>query len=464
MDSSSIPVEAVILAAGQGTRMRSRRPKVLHRAAGRPLAAWVLDAARAAGCRRLLVVVGHRADEVREALDSPDVVWVEQAEQLGTGHALAQAAPHLTGEARVLVLSGDVPLVRPATLGRLVEAATGGWGSLAVADLATPGSLGRVLRGPGGTLERIVEAADADEEELAVRTVNAGLYCLPAPEIFGYLERLGTDNAKGELYLTDGLGLAAADGKPIRLVELAEWQEAQGVNDRAELATVHRHLLRRQAAALQAGGVTVWDPERTVIEAGVEVGEDSEIHPGVTLAGATVIGAGATIREGASIRDCRLGRGVVVEPYSVLEGAEVGDGCRVGPFARLRPGARLGAGAKVGNFVEVKNSRLGPGVKASHLTYLGDAEVGEGANVGAGTITCNYDGFQKHSTRIGARASIGSDTLLVAPVEVGDDAETGAGSVITADVPAGALGVSRGRQRNVPGWTRRKRLRRERSE
>jgi bifunctional UDP-N-acetylglucosamine pyrophosphorylase/glucosamine-1-phosphate N-acetyltransferase len=449
---------AVVLAAGQGKRMRSALPKVLHEAAGRPLLAWVLDAARAAGCARLLVVVGHGAEAVRAAFPdsrAPDVTWVLQEEQRGTGDALARAEAALGGRrADLLVLSGDVPLVSAPTLAALAAALAGprpAWGAMAVADLASPGSLGRVIEGPGGSLARIVEARDATAEELAVCRVNAGLYALPAPEVFTYLGRLSPQNAQGELYLTDALSAAAADGREIRLLPLADPAEAWGVNRRGELAQVHRRLLDRHLAALEAAGVTVLEPARTVVEPGVQVGEDTVVHPGVALLGASRIGRGCTLHQGAWLRDTTVGDRVTIHPYSVLDGAAVGDGAEVGPFARLRPAARLLTRARVGSFVEVKNSVLGAGAKVNHLAYVGDAEVGEEANLGAGTITCNFDGERKHRTEIGRGAFVGSDTILVAPVKVGDGATTAAGSVITREVPPGALAVGRARQKNLPG-------------
>ncbi len=449
---------AAILAAGKGTRMRSEEPKVLHPVGGRPMLWWVLEAARAAKCDRILVVVGHGADRVRAALDAPDVTWVEQREQLGTGHALAQVEHELEGEGQILVLSGDVPLVRASTLAELGEAAGADWGSMAIADLPEPGTLGRVFARADGSLDRIVEASDATADQLETHTVNAGIYCLPFPEVFEFLSRLSTENAQGELYLTDALGAAAAAGRSLALVELADPGEAIGINDRADQARVHRRLLDRKIGDLQRAGVSVVDPARTQVEPSVEIGADTTLHPDVDLNGATRIGSNCTLRQGAWIRDSVLADGVTIEPYSVLDGCQVGPGCTVGPFARLRPGTVLGEGSKVGNFVEVKKSTLGPGVKAGHLTYLGDATVGEGANIGAGTITCNYDGVDKHRTEIGARAFIGSDTMLVAPVKVGEGAVTGAGSTVTQDVPSGALAVERSRQRNVEGWaSRRKR-------
>lgn len=451
---------AVVLAAGKGTRMRSRRPKVLHEVAGRPMLAWVLDAARAAGCDRLVVVVGHGADSVRAAVAADDVRFVVQSEQLGTGHALAQAAPEITAPADLLVLSGDVPLLRRETLSRL--AAAPGWGAVAVATLDTPGSLGRVVARPGGeTLERIVEAADASLEELAIRTINAGIYRLPAPEIFTALEALEPDNAKGELYLTDALGAAADGGENVALVELDDPAEAFGANDRRDLARIHRAFVDRALDALEEAGVTLLDRASTTIEPGVAIGPDTVLYGGVMVMGASRIGAGCALHQGAWLRDSVVADDCVIEPYSVLDGAEVGAGCTVGPFARLRPGARLEAGAKVGNYVEVKNATLGAGAKAGHLAYLGDAEIGAGANIGAGAVTCNYDGAAKHRTRIGERAFVGSDTMLVAPVEVGDDASTAAGSVVTHDVPDGALAVGRAKQRNIEGWARRREKKRD---
>ena len=444
---------AVVLAAGQGKRMRSALPKVLHEVAGRPMLARVLATARLSGCDRLLVVVGHRAESVRAAFPENDLTWVEQREQRGTGHALLQAAPHATDRpALLLVLSGDVPLVRAATLDRLAKAAAAGWGAMAAATLREPGTLGRVLTRLDGTLERIVEVADASPEELAICRVNAGLYALPAPEIFDFLSALEPDNAQGELYLTDALGKAAAAGRRIEVIELDDPNEALGVNDRADLARVHQLLLERKARELQRGGVTLFAPERTAIEPETEVAPDSVVHADVALLGTCRIGTGSTLHQGVWMRNSAVGQDSVIEPYSVLDGATVGNGCRVGPFARLRPGTVLGDGARVGNFVEVKNSRLGKRAKANHLAYIGDAEVGDGANIGAGAVTCNFDGEQKHRTEIGEGAFIGSDTMLVAPVRVGAGATTGAGSVITRDVPDGALALERSPQRTVPGW------------
>jgi len=451
----------VVLAAGQGTRMRSALPKVLHPVAGRPMLHWVLDALEAAGCSRTLVVVGHQSEAVRTACEGREITWVEQREQLGTGHALAQVEPHLCGEATLLVVSGDVPMVSATTLSRLAAATIDAWGSMAIARLDDPRSLGRVAIDQDGSLDRIVEAADATDAELAIRTVNSGLYALPAPEVFSQLAEVSADNAKGEIYLTDALGRAVETGRRVELVELEDAAEAWGINDRVELTRIHRLMMARHLGKLAAAGVTVLDPARTVIEPGVSVGRDTVVHPDVSLTGGTVVGEACVLRQGVWAHHSRIGGGATIEPYSVLEGATVEVGARVGPFARLRPGAVIGEGAKVGNFVEVKNSTLGAGAKAGHLAYLGDASVGEGANIGAGVITCNYDGQSKHRTEIGDGAFVGSDTMLVAPVRVGEGATTGAGSVISKDVPDGALAVERSPQRNIEGWAGRRRKRRD---
>jgi len=452
---------AVILAAGRGTRMKSERPKVLHKAAGRSLLDWVLHAAHGAQAERTYIVVGYGSDAVRDAFAGrDDLVWVEQDRQLGTGDALLRVeAPMLDERAMLVVLSGDAPLVRPETLDRVLRAAEGGWGAMAVATLEQPGSLGRVVAGDDGRLSRIVEARDATDEELEIRTVNAGLYALPAPEVFRYLSALEPDNAQGELYLTDALGDAARDGERIALVDLEDPEEALGVNDRLELARVHARLERRTIEWLARNGVGFTAPDAVTVEPEVEIGHDTEVHRDVSLLGRTVVGCGVTLHAGAWIRDSEIGDGTVVEPYSVLDGARVGPGSRIGPFARLRPGTVLEPGVKIGNFVETKNAHLGQGAKANHLAYLGDATVGRGANVGAGVVTCNYDGVAKHRTEIGDRAFVGSDSMLVAPVRIGDDAVTGAGSVITKDVPDGALAVERSPQRTVPGWSERRKKR-----
>ena len=422
---TSSTVAAVILAAGHSKRLRSEQPKVLHRVSGRPLVSWVVQAARDVGCAPIIVVTGSGADEVRSVLESEnqgadDIVWVEQPEPRGTGHALSMVRESLRSEGLALVLSGDAPLVRPGTLRALLEAAGAGWGGVAVAD----------------------------DDTLALRTLDAGHYALPVPEIFDWLEKADAANAGGEFHLTDAVSAAARE-QPVAAVRVEDASEVLRVDSRADLAAVQRVFYRRSVDALLAAGVTVLDPESVWIDAGVTVGADSILHPNVTLLGASSVGSGCTVHAGAWIRDCVLADGVEVLPYSVLDGARVAADCTIGPFARLRPEAVLEDGAKVGNFVEVKKATLGPGVKASHLAYLGDASVGAGANIGAGVITCNYDGKKKSRTVIGEGAFVGSDCILVAPVEVGAGAYTGAGSVITKDVPEESLAVGRARQKNI---------------
>ena len=386
---------------------------------------WVVRAASEAGCAPICVVVGSDADEIRSVIEdgdagADDLVWVEQPEQRGTGHALSMARESLRSEGLALVLPGDAPLVRPETLRALIDAAGAGWGSVAVAD----------------------------DDTLALRTLDAGHYALPVPEIFDWLEKADAANAGGEFHLTDAVSAAARE-QPVAAVRVEDASEVLRVDSRADLAAVQRVFYRRSVDALLAAGVTVLDPESAWIDAGVTVGADSILHPNVTLLGASSVGSGCTVHAGAWIRDCVLADGVEVLPYSVLDGARVAADCTIGPFARLRPEAVLEDGAKVGNFVEVKKATLGPGVKASHLAYLGDASVGAGANIGAGVITCNYDGKKKSRTVIGEGAFVGSDCILVAPVEVGAGAYTGAGSVITKDVPEESLAVGRARQKNI---------------
>ncbi len=442
---------AVILAAGQGTRMRSSLPKVLHEAGGRPLLQWVIEAARGAGCSRIVVIVGHGQElvrsTIREALgQADDIEWVVQEEQLGTGHAVLQAEGALgrsssAGDGLAFVLSGDAPFISSETLEELAGAAGSGWGAVACAHLETPGSLGRVVRDAAGeTVADIVEAVDATEEQLEIGWVNSGHYAVRFPEIFDLLGSVDSSNSQGEIYLTDAVVSANALG-PVAAFELKDSREAWGVNNRADLSAVHSALVSRKVAELQDLGVTVVDPERVQIGVDVEVGPDSVLHPDVSLHGRVRIGSGVTLHQGVWIRDAEIDDNVEVLPYSLIEGARIGSRSKVGPFARLRPGAQLAEEVKVGNFVEIKKTELGRGAKASHLSYLGDARIGEGTNIGAGTITCNYDGTNKHRTEIGSGVFIGSDTMLVAPVTIGAGAATGAGAVITKDVPPARLAV-----------------------
>jgi bifunctional UDP-N-acetylglucosamine pyrophosphorylase/glucosamine-1-phosphate N-acetyltransferase len=447
---------AVVLAAGKGTRMKSDLAKVLHPIGGRPLAALPLSAALEAGAGPVVSVVGHQAAEVeaalKKALPQAPLFFALQAEQKGTGHAVQCAVAALrvqgvTAGDTVLILAGDVPLLQGKTLRALVAARGEAEVSLLTTRLPDPHGYGRVLRSTDGFVARIVEEKDATPEERKTQEINASVYACEAGFLFRALETLTPKNAQGEYYLTD----IVAQAKRAVAVEAAP-DEVAGVNDRAQLAWAAARLRDRTLDALMKEGVTVQDPQATWIEQGVRVEVDAVLEPLVSLRGATVIGRGAQIGQGTIVIDSVVAPGARVLPYSHLEGASVGPGCVVGPYARLRPGAELLENSHVGNFVELKKTRLGKGSKANHLTYLGDAEIGDGVNIGAGTITCNYDGVNKHLTRIEDGAFIGSDTQLIAPITVGKGAYVGTGTTVREDVPAGSLAVSAGKQRVIEGW------------
>jgi len=449
-----MPVEIVILAAGQGTRMRSDLPKVLQPLAGHPLLDHVIDAAQSADADRVHVVYGFGGDRVRAAMAHRSVTWVEQSEQLGTGHAVAQALPGIEDTSIVVVLCGDVPLIQPETIRRLAASASPDALSLLVAVLDNPTGYGRIVRDSAGRVTRVVEQKDANAGELNICEVNTGLIAAPAVRLRDWLGRIDNGNAQGEYYLTDIVGLAAADGVLIVGEGAASIDEVAGINDKRQLAGAEASLRRSRAEALMDAGVTLADPSRIDVRGRIKVGRDVFIDVGVVLEGDVTLGDRAHVDTGVIIRDSVVAQDTRILPHSILEQADVGPRCSVGPFARLRPGARLAAGAKVGNFVEVKNTEIGEGSKASHLTYLGDTTVGRDTNIGAGTITCNYDGANKHRTVIGDRAFIGSGVELVAPVVVGDDATIGAGSTIGKPAPKGKLTVARNRQVTIEGWER----------
>jgi bifunctional UDP-N-acetylglucosamine pyrophosphorylase/glucosamine-1-phosphate N-acetyltransferase len=453
----AMPLSVVILAAGQGKRMKSDLPKVLQPLAGRPLLGHVVDCARALGADAVHVVYGHGGDAVKAAFAGVPLVWALQAEQHGTGHALMQALPAIPDDHQVLVLYGDVPLVRAATLGALLEAGAGGALALLSVMLDDPTGYGRVLRDNAGSIYRIVEQKDATRKELAVREANTGVLAAPAAALRRWLAGLRNDNAQGEYYLTDVVGLAVKDGARVTAVVAPTVAEVLGVNDKAQLAALEGEHRRIRALELMLAGVTVLDPARLDVRGSVVHGRDVVLDVNVVLEGRVVLGDRARIGAGVVLRDASVGPDTVVHPYSVLDGAEIGAGCVVGPFARLRPGTRLAAKAHVGNFVELKNTTLGAGSKANHLSYLGDSTVGAAVNVGAGTITCNYDGVNKWPTVIEDGAFIGSGAMLVAPVTVGAGATVGAGSTVTRPAPPGTLTVERAEQRAVPGWARPKR-------
>ncbi|WKN22005.1 bifunctional UDP-N-acetylglucosamine diphosphorylase/glucosamine-1-phosphate N-acetyltransferase GlmU [Azotobacter vinelandii] len=446
-------LDIVILAAGQGTRMRSALPKVLHPVAGNSMLGHVVATARQLQPQGIHVVIGHGAERVRERLAADDLNFVLQAEQLGTGHAVAQALPALSAE-RVLILYGDVPLIEADTLRRLLAQVGPERLALLTVDLVDPSGYGRIVRDAAGRVVAIVEHKDASPEQRAICEGNTGILAVPGARLADWLGRLSNDNAQGEYYLTDVIAMAVADGLTIATEQPQDAMEVQGANDRLQLAQLERHYQSRVARRLMAQGVTLRDPARFDLRGEVEVGRDVLIDVNVILEGKVIIEDGVEIGPNCTIKDSTLRRGAQVKANSHLEGAELGEGADCGPFARLRPGAVLGAKAHVGNFVELKNAVLGEGAKAGHLSYLGDAEIGARTNIGAGTITCNYDGANKFRTVMGEDVFIGSNCALVAPVELGAGATTGAGSVITEDVPAGNLALGRGRQRNIEGWQR----------
>jgi bifunctional UDP-N-acetylglucosamine pyrophosphorylase/glucosamine-1-phosphate N-acetyltransferase len=456
-------VVALVLAAGKGTRMKSEVVKVLHPLLGRPLLFYPLEACREAGVGRVVVVVGHQAEQVRGALEAPELSFVLQQEPRGTGHAVLCAREALPAwEGTALILCGDVPLIRPTTLSRLVEAHRASRALVTVLSMepGDPTGYGRLVRDGAGRLRRIVEERDASPAEREIREVNTGTYAVELPWLWSALADVGTHNSQGEYYLTDAVEAAAGDGRAASLL-LGDPEEVMGINSRVHLADATTALRRRVNRRWMEAGVTLEDPDTAWIESSVMLEADTVVGPGCRLAGATRVAAGARIDAGVVIADSEVGPGAHIKPYCVLTDARVGTGAEVGPFAHLRPGAVLEVEARVGNFVEMKKAVLGRGSKANHLTYLGDAVVGEKTNIGAGTITCNYDGAAKHRTEIGGGAFIGSNTSLVAPVSIGEGATVAAGSTITQDVPPAGLGVGRARQRNIENWGGRRPTRKE---
>ena len=447
-----MPLHVVILAAGQGKRMRSALPKVLHRIAGRPLLAHVMDAARALKPERIFVVYGHGGAEVRAAFEGAPVEWVEQARRLGTGHALLQALPRIPRAATVLVLNGDVPLVRASSLRKLVRSAHKGL-AIMTSDLSDPAGYGRVVRDAGGRVQRVVEQKDARPKELEIREWYAGFLAANCSRLAGWLAKVVNRNAQKEYYLTDVVRIAAAGGAPVSAVKAADPREVAGVNSREELAILERAYQNAQARKLLDAGVALADLWRVDVRGELECGHDVSIDLNCVFEGKVKLGDRVRIGPNCVLKNVTVASGSEVLAFSLLEDAEVGAGCRIGPYARLRPGAALGEGVHIGNFVEVKASRIGAGSKANHLAYIGDAEVGTRVNIGAGTITCNFDGASKNRTVIEDDCFIGSDATLVAPVRIAKGSYIGAGSTISRDTPPGQLTVARARQVSLPRWT-----------
>ncbi|HAU79855.1 MAG: bifunctional UDP-N-acetylglucosamine diphosphorylase/glucosamine-1-phosphate N-acetyltransferase GlmU [Stenotrophomonas sp.] len=447
------PLHVIILAAGAGKRMKSALPKVLQPIAGRPMLAHVIETARQLQPEAIHVVYGHGGEAVRQALaDQPDLRWAEQSEQLGTGHAVLQAMPEVPDAATVLVLYGDVPLIRGETLRHLLSQP--GRLAVLVAEVADPTGYGRIVRNAEGKVGAIVEQKDATDEQRSIRTINTGIITAESTALRRWLSQLSNANAQGEYYLTDIFAAAASDYTPAEMAFVQDPQDAEGANDPWQLAQLERAWQLREVRALCAQGARVLDPARLDIRGTVTVGSDVQIDVNVILEGRVVLGDGVSIGAFTRLKDVSLAAGTVVKPHCDLEGVVSEGAADIGPFARLRPGTVLGEGSHVGNFVETKKVVLGAGSKANHLTYLGDAVIGSKVNIGAGTITCNYDGVNKSQTTIGDRAFIGSNSSLVAPVVIGEGATVAAGSVITRGAPADKLTVARARQETIDGWKR----------
>ncbi len=443
----------VILAAGQGTRMRSSLPKVLHPLAGRPLLGHVIDTARQLDPDRIVVVFGHGGEMVRQTFGDDDLLWAEQARQLGTGHAVQQAMPMLGDVDQVLVLYGDVPLTRLGTLQRLIGRTESALGLLTV-DLDEPAGYGRIVRDAAGNVLRIVEQKDASTEEQRIREVNTGIMLVDRAQLQDWLAALSNENAQGEYYLTDIIASAVHSGIAVHVEQPEDAVEAEGVNNRLQLATLERAYQREQAERLMSDGVTLTDPARFDLRGTLQAGADVTIDINVIIEGEVTLGDGVRVGANTVLRNASIGDGVEILENCVIEDAVIGPSSRIGPFARIRPGTALLGQAHVGNFVEIKNSSVGLGSKINHLSYVGDSVIGDGVNIGAGSITCNYDGANKHKTIIGDGAFIGSNTAMVAPVEIGPGATIGAGSVISKDAPAECLTLSRARQTTLDGWQR----------
>ncbi|MEM7358053.1 MAG: bifunctional UDP-N-acetylglucosamine diphosphorylase/glucosamine-1-phosphate N-acetyltransferase GlmU [Pseudomonadota bacterium] len=447
-------LEIVVLAAGKGSRMRSALPKVLHRVAGKPLLGHVLDAAAVLDPDKIHVVVGHGKDEVMAAFAGQDIHWVEQKEQLGTGHAVQQVLPAIDETANVLMLTADVPLIRSTTLAPMVAAMEAFPLALLTAIVDDPTGLGRILRDESDGVCGIVEQKDASAEQRAIREINSGILCARAADLNYWLGQVNNDNAQQEYYLTDIVAIAHEQGNPVTAYQPEDNFEVEGINSRVQLARVECLYQQQQAKALMESGVTIIDPHRIDIRGDVSIGRDTVIDVNVVLEGPTSIGSNVHIAPNCVITASDVGDDSHIHANSVLEQVVIGEHVNVGPFARLRPGTQLGNQVRIGNFVETKNAKLDEGAKANHLSYVGDATVGKNTNIGAGVITCNYDGANKHQTTIGDDVFVGSDSQLVAPVEIEEGATIGAGSTITNKVEKDQLAISRGKQRQIDGWQR----------
>ena len=447
-------LSVVILAAGQGTRMKSRMPKVLHGLADKPLVQHVIDNAKGLNAEEIVLVYGHGGDQVQARLANEPLKWALQAEQLGTGHAVQQAMPHINENNQILILYGDVPLTRAQTLADLLQKQTTNGIGLLTVNLPDPMGYGRIVRNDKNLEQAIVEQKDANAEQLKIAEVNTGILCCAGKDLKRWLSNLKNSNAQKEYYLTDIIAMCVQEGGVVNTHQPKSSDEVEGVNNRLQLADLERRFQRRLADQLMTNGVTLRDPARLDIRGTVSVAQDVIIDVNVVLEGNVSIGSGSEIGANCVIKDCVIGENVIVHPNSHLEGARVGDAALIGPFARLRPGADLATGVHIGNFVEVKKASIGNGSKANHLAYIGDAQIGANCNIGAGTITCNYDGANKHLTKIEDDVFVGSDTQLVAPVTIGKGATIGAGTTITTNVKENTLVISRVAQKEIIGWIR----------
>ena len=447
-------IEIVILAAGQGSRMRSELPKVLHPLAQKPLLQHVLESAKEINPHKIHVIYGHGGEQVPQQIDDPSINWVRQEKQLGTGHAVEQAVPDINPESTVLILYGDVPLVDSVVLREILAATQEKNLTLLTVKLANPTGYGRIIRNRDFQVEAIVEEKDADSNQRRIDEVNSGIMAVPAMLLKEYIAKLDNSNAQGEFYLTDVIKMAVNDG--IEVIGHITDDEAgvAGVNNRQQLAALERVFQRRLADQLMVSGATLMDPDRIDIRGHVEVGADVLIDVNVIFQGEVTLGDGVHVGANSILSNCSVAARTVIEPMSIIEDSIIGEECAIGPFARIRPGTKLMASAKIGNFVEVKKSLIGKGSKVNHLSYIGDTTMGEEVNIGAGTITCNYDGAHKHQTVIGDRVFVGSDSQLVAPVSIGDDCTIGAGSTVTKDTDSGELVISRAPQKSISGWQR----------
>ncbi len=449
-------LNVVILAAGQGTRMRSKLPKVLHQVGGKSMLAHTITTAENLGADRIIVVYGHGGEAVRSAIQNEKVEWVEQAERLGTGHAVQQAIPFFTAQAdeNILILYGDVPLARESTLQALLAKQPSESMAILTTELDNPHGYGRIVRSSERKVERIVEEKDANDEIRQIAEINTGILCASSQSLINWLNNIDNNNQQQEYYLTDCVGLAVAEGKSVEAVICADPTEVMGVNNRVHLAEMENVFQARQRETLMMNGATLRDASSIFVEGNVEIGNDIIIEPNVLLRGNVTIGDDVTIGMNSVITDSVIESGTVIHPNSVIEDSNIGENCEIGPFARVRPGTELASKVKLGNFVEVKKSNIASGSKVNHLSYIGDASIGEKTNIGAGTICCNYDGANKHKTIIGNNVFIGSDSQLVAPVKIDDGATIGAGSTITRDVPAKKLTLSRSKQTTIDNWQR----------